>query len=478
MKITEYYRKRTKIICTIGPASSSAAVIKRLIKSGMDVARFNLSHGTISEHICNIKTVRRLSNLIGIKVAILIDIPGPKYRIGKLEGSQTILRKGAQVVLTTRKTEGAASLLPVTLPSLCHDIKVGDKTLLDDGTMELKVLEVNGTEVKCRVTVGGRLLQGKGLMVPGMVTSSPFITDSLREDIGFAIKQKADYLAISFVTSSEDVTEVKNILQENNADIPVITKIERKQAVNNFNSILSVSDGIMVARGDLGIEIPVEKLPLVQKEIIRKCNRVSKIVITATEMLESMINSMRPTRAETTDVANAIYDGTDAIMLSAETSIGKYPVRAVKIMAKIARATEKALPYKQMLDERSDWLEGQTGELISYNACYTAHYLKAVAIIAFTQSGSTACMVAKYRPRIPILALTSDRSVSNRLLIRWGVYPWYVDEVTSLDELFATGVKRCKDLGLAKKGDLIVITGGIPIGQAGSTNLLKVETVG
>jgi pyruvate kinase len=266
-------------------------------------------------------------------------------------------------------------------------------------------------------------------------------------------------------------------LRENGADIPIITKIERVQAVNNFNAILSTSDGIMVARGDLGVDIPLEKVPLVQKEIIYKCNRAGKPVITATQMLESMVNVARPTRAEVTDVANAIFDGTDATMLSAETSIGNYPVQAVRTMAKIAEETERKLPYARILAERGEWLERETDELISYSACHTAHSLGAAAIVAFTHSGSTAGRVSKYRPRMPILAITSSNVVSGRLLLYWGVQPFEVAIVSSVDELFRAGVRLSKDLGLAKPGDLIVITGGVPVGVAGSTNLLKVERI-
>jgi pyruvate kinase len=312
----------------------------------MDVARLNLSHGTLDEHTHYIETVRKLSRRTGIDVAILIDLPGPKYRIGRLKGGQAILKKGSQVRLTIGEIEGDASLLPMTLPNLAKDINVGDTIILDDGAMQLRVREIDGTDVKCRVVVGGLLRQGRGLVVPGMRISVPFITDQLRDGILFAIKQQPDFLALSFVTSAKVIADVRAIMHENNAKIPIIAKIERGEAVNNFNSILSASDGIMIARGDLGVEIPLERVPLVQKEIIKKCNRAGKPVITATEMLESMIDSIRPTRAETTDVANAIFDGTDAIMLSAETSIGKYPVPSVRMMASIARAAEKKLLYE------------------------------------------------------------------------------------------------------------------------------------
>jgi pyruvate kinase len=477
MKRSSFFGTRTKIVCTIGPATGSAAVIEQLIKAGMNVARFNLSHGTYREHARHIQTVRKLSHRLAIPVAILIDLPGPKYRTGKLKDGQATLKKGAPVILTTRQVKGDGGVIPINLPTLPQDIKAGDTVLLDDGAMQLKVLERQGTEVRCKVIVGGILTEGRGLVVPGMRISTSFITDTLRECILFAIKQQPDYLALSFVSNAEDVTSVRVILHKNDADIPIIAKIERGVAVDKFDSILVASDGIMVARGDLGVDIPLEKVPLVQKEIIKKCNQAGKPVITATQMLESMVNAPRPTRAEVTDVANAIFDGTDAVMLSAETSIGKYPVQAVKMMAKIAREAEYELPYEQILSERARFLEQKTDELISYSACHTAQSLGAVALVAFTQSGSTAGRVSKYRPRMPILAITIDAVVVGRLMLRWGVYPFQIAGASSVEELFATGTKLSKELGLAKTGDLIVITGGIPVGVAGSTNLLKVEKV-
>jgi pyruvate kinase len=464
-------------VCTIGPATSTAIVIERLIKAGMNVARFNLSHGAFREHADHIQTVRKLSQRLAIPVAILIDLPGPKYRTGRLTNGQVRLKKGAQVVLTTKQVEGDEQVIPVNLPTLTQDVRVGDSVLLDDGAMKLRVVETQGTEIRCKVMVGGILKEGRGLVVPGMQISSPFITNTLRECILFAIKQRPDYLALSFVNNDKDITSVRAILRQSNADIPIIAKIERGVALNSFDSILANSEGIMVARGDLGVDIPLEKVPLVQKEIITKCNQAGKPVVTATQMMESMVNSPRPTRAEVTDVANAIFDGTDAIMLSAETSIGKYPVQAVKMMARIAQETEGRLSYGQMLLERGKWLEQKTDELISYSACYTAQNLEAAAIVAFTQSGSTAGRVSKYRPRMPILAITSDPVVVGRLLLRWGVYPFQITGPTSVEELFATGAELSEKLGLAKAGDLVVITGGIPIGVAGSTNLLKVRTI-
>ncbi len=336
-----YHQRRTKIVCTIGPATSSPYMLQRLIKAGMDIARLNLSHADVSEHARYIQSIRDVSRRLGIDVAILIDLPGPKYRIGRLKGGRVALKKGSLVSLTSADIEGDSSLLPVTLPRLAAGIKPGDTVLLDDGAMELKVIGTTGDDVRCRVAVGGVLEQGKGLVVPGMRLSVPFLTPKLRESILFAIGQKPDYLALSFVTEAGDIAGVKSILKQNGADIPIIAKIERGEAVKNFSDILASCEGIMVARGDLGVEMPLERVPLIQKDIIRRCNRAGKPVITATEMLESMITSFRPTRAETTDVANAILDGSDAVMLSAETSIGKYPVQAVKMMASIAHVTER-----------------------------------------------------------------------------------------------------------------------------------------
>ncbi|MFC1957728.1 pyruvate kinase [Chloroflexota bacterium] len=477
MKQPRFLKRRTKIVCTIGPATSSAPIIERLIRSGMNVARLNLSHGTHSTHAQYIRTVRRLSQRLGIKVAILMDLPGPKYRIGRLKDGQAILKNGDMLTLTTEDVEGDAMLVPVNLHTLPQDVKVGDKVLLDDGAMQLRVLEKQGNRVVCRVTSGGMLTEGRGLVVPGMRTSGPFITEELGEHILFAIKEAPEYIAISFVSSDEDVSGVKETLRRTSADIPIIAKIEKVQAVKDFDDILKVSDGIMVARGDLGVDIPLERVPMVQKDIINKCNQVGKPVITATQMLESMVNAARPTRAEVTDVANAILDGTDATMLSAETSIGKYPIQTVRTMSRIAQETEKRLSYTHFINEKSTCIESQTDELISYSACYTADSLGAAAIVAFTQSGSTAMRVSKYRPRVPILAITPSNLVSSRLLLYWGVYPFQISPASTVDELFSSGAKLARDLGLAKPGDLIVITGGVPIGVAGLTNLLKVEKI-
>jgi pyruvate kinase len=477
MRLSKLYQRRTNIVCTIGPATRSTEMIEKLIKAGMNIARLNLSHGTLPEHAHFVQVVRNLSQRLGVEVAVLMDLPGPKYRTGKLRNGQAILKKGAQLVFTTQQIEGDATRVSVNLPNLSSDIKPGDTVLLADGAMQLKVEEIEGSEVKCLITVGGVLTEGRGLVVPGMRTSGPFVTEALRQKLLFAIAQQPDYIALSFVTSTQDIADVRSILRENSADIPIIAKIERGEAVSNFSNILAISDGVMVARGDLGVEIPLEKVPLVQKEIIKKCNRAGKPVITATEMLESMVKSMRPTRAETTDVANAIFDGTDATMLSEETSVGEHPLEAVRMMDSIVRETEKNLPYELALSEKGTWFEKRTEELISYTACLAAHSLNARTIVAFTESGSTAGRVSKYRPRMSILAMTPNKAICGRLVLYWGIQPVFVPTPSSISELFKAAANLSKGLGLAKTGQLIVITGGIPLGMTGTTNLLKVEII-
>jgi pyruvate kinase len=477
MRQRQAFARRTKIVCTIGPASRSSTLIERLIRAGMNVARLNLSHGTPRDHAQVMATVRRVAGRLSVPVAVLMDLPGPKYRTGPLKDGSVVLNKGAQVVLTTRPVEGDAQEVPVNLPTLTRDVRVGDSVLLDDGAMQLKVQRASGTDVICRVIVGGTLTPGRGVVVPGMRTSGPFLTPQLREHLEFAMAQQPDYLALSFVSHVQDVEQVQELLQRRGADLPIIAKIERGQALNHLEAILQASDGIMVARGDLGVDIPLEQLPIVQKDIIRRCNLLDKPVITATQMLESMVTAARPTRAEVTDVANAIFDGTDAVMLSAETSIGKHPVQAVAMMAKIASTTDGQLPYEQMLQARGMALGPRIDAAISYDACRTAHQLGAKAIVAFTQSGSTVRRVSKGRPKVPILALTSSELVSRKLQLCWGVQACQVAEPLSVEALFEIGARLPKSLGLAKAGDLVVMTAGIPLRVTGTTNLLKVEKI-
>jgi len=477
MEYGKYLSRRTKIVCTLGPATNKTSVMDRLIRAGMDIARLNLSHGSKAEHSKNVVAVRRLSQKLKRNVALLIDVPGPKYRLGTLENGSVILKKGAKVLLSQTQPLGNSEVLPVKLPYPITDIKKNARILLADGALELKVSGKKDAGVICRVSAGGTIRSGAGFVVIGKATSKSFIDNTIRDHILFAISQKPDYLALSYVSNVADIASVKALLAQHGANIPLIIKIERAQAIKNLDSILELSDGIMVARGDLGVELPLEMVPLVQKDIISKCNRLGIPVITATEMLESMVTSSRPTHAETTDVANAIFDGTDATMLSAETSIGSHPVKALRMMAKIASHTEKKLPYTKLLDERNNWLKKETSEVISYNACYTAHTLGAAAIVAFTKSGSTAGRVSKYRPKTPILALTTSKAAARRLVLYWGVHTVNTESLTSVDELFSLGASIAKELGLGKEGDPVVITGGIPIGVVRSTNLLKVEKI-
>jgi pyruvate kinase len=473
----KFLQRRTKIVATIGPATNSVNMIERLARSGMDIVRFNLSHGSLEEHAKLIKIVRNLNKRTNNNISILIDLPGPKYRIGKIKDDKALLKNGEITTLTTTQREGNSKILPVNLLNFPNDIKTGDVILLADGALKLRVLQIIGGQIECRILVGGVIKTGKGIIIPRRHISEPYLTPSMMEDILFATDQHSDFIALSFVSSAEDIEQVKNILRKENTEIPIIAKIEREEAVRNFNTILDLSDGIMIARGDLGVEIPLEKVPIVQKDLIRRCNRAGKAVITATEMLESMITSTRPTRAEATDVANAIFDGTDAIMLSGETAIGKYPTQTVKMMAKIAREAERTIPYEQILNERGSWIEPETDELISYSACHTARRLKAKAIIAYTQSGSTARRVSRFRPSVPILALTPDSEVNSRLIINWGVFPIKISMPQTVTEMFKTAIDIAKDMKFAKPGDLIVITGGIPAGHAGTTNMLKVEKI-
>jgi len=471
------WSRRTKIVCTLGPATATASIIERLIRAGMNVARINRSHSSFEEHARYLSMVRQTARCLNSRVAILLDLPGPKYRTGEMKDGSAVLKKGSLVTLTSRNVIGDSQTIPLNFPTLSHDVKIGSTVLVDDGAIELRVQDISGADVISKVITGGTLTPRRGVVVPGARVSEPFLTSVLRENLNFAIQQKPDYIALSFVTKPEEIEQVRDILKRHHANIPIISKIERGEAVKNFSEILAASDGIMVARGDLGVEIPLKDIPHVQKDLIRRSNMACKTVITATQMLESMVNSPRPTRAEVTDVANAILDGTDGIMLSAETSMGKYPVQSVKMMSEIARETERYLPYDQLLTERGNWLENQTDELISYNACTTAHRLKAVAIVAFTQSGSTARRVSKYRPRVPVIAITPDKVVAGRLILYWGVYAFHNPSLSSVDDLFTAGTKLVMDLGVAKSGDSVVITGGLPIGVTGTTNLLKVQRI-
>ncbi|MCL2150311.1 MAG: pyruvate kinase [Dehalococcoidia bacterium] len=456
---------------------AEVSVMRELIAVGMNVARLNLSHGSIDEHRGYVEILRRLTAEEGVPVALLMDLPGPKYRSGPLMEGAVTLKKGDRLVLTTRPVPGSAVEVSVNLPTFPCDVSEGDLVLLDDGALQLRVVAVGDTDVITCVLVDGCLMPRRGIAVPGGRISSPFITDVFLAGADLAAELKPDFVAISMVSHAEDVKEARQHLRYRGCRAAIITKIERKQALDNFEPILEESDAVMVARGDLGVDVPLYEITLMQKDIIRRCNRAGKPVITATQMLESMISAARPTRAEVTDVANAIFDGTDAVMLSGETSVGKYPVEAVKFMAAVARHTEGVLPYRKLLQERGDWLARETDELIAYNACHTAELLGAKAIVAFTTSGSTVKRVAKFRPRMPVLAITPDDDIYGQLLLSWGVRPVKITKPHSVGELFSEAARLAEEMGLARSGDRIVITGGVPVGVTGTTNLLKVEVI-
>jgi len=469
--------RRTKIVCTIGPTSDSTDVLESLVLAGMNLARLNFSHGSHTDQARRIRTIREVSAKLNIPVAIVQDLPGPKIRTGRLKSKDVTLQEGSDFVLTTRHVDGDEHAVTVSLPGLPESVKPGDIIFLNDGALKLEVRQKSATDVTCRVVVGGILEWEKGINVPGVNLHVPSPMETDLDDLLFGIEHGVDFIALSFVRAAGDVLDVKSFLREKGADIPLVAKIEKWEAWQDIDSIIAASDGLMVARGDLGIEIPLEKVPLAQKDIIRKCNRAGKPVITATQMLESMVDSPLPTRAEVTDIANSIFDGTDAIMLSGETAVGRYPVEAVKVMTRVALETEASLPYDRIVREKYADLEPVTDDAIAYAACHTARRLGAAAIVAFTMSGSTARRVAKYRPGIPILAATPSPRQIRRLLLPWGVYPYEVPEPATVHDLFAEGVRLCLNTGIARRGDLLVITAGLPIAIPGTTNLLKVERV-
>jgi pyruvate kinase len=472
--------RRTKIVATVGPASESEAMLLALMEAGADVFRLNFSHGDQASKAELIRRIRELSRRRQRAVAILGDLQGPKIRTGLMEGGALELVAGDEVTITTREVRGANRLIPTTFRELPRDVRCGDRILLDDGLMELEVLEVAGEDVRCRVVVGGVLKDRKGINLPGTAVTAPALTDKDREDLAFCLREGVDWVALSFVRNVADLLELKDLILQKKGEMMVIAKIEKPQAVDDFDAILEAADGIMVARGDLGVEMSPEKVPLIQKMIIRKCNEAGKPVITATQMLESMIEHPRPTRAETSDVANAILDGTDAVMLSAETASGKYPVEAVSLMVRVARDVEGDPVLKEKVFHPIPEVLGyrRLSEAISQAACRVAENVGAAAILAFTQTGSTAAMVAKYRPALPIYAVTPSQGVRRRLALYAGVRSLRVD----IEGDTETQIRSVEDAVLAatdlKKGDVVVITMGSPVSAPGTTNLMKVHRLG
>ena len=472
--------KKTKIVCTIGPASEKEEVLQELFLKGLNVARLNFSHGTHEEHKKTIDTIKKTREKLDLPIGIMLDTKGPEIRIGNFNEEEIKLAQGDSFTLTTRNIIGDKTIVSVLYEGLPKDVKKGDRILIDDGLIEVKVEEIiNGTDIRCKVLNGGTLKDHKGINIPNVSINLPAITKKDIEDIKFGIDNDIDFIAASFIRKATDVLEIRKILEENNGEhIQIISKIENQEGFDNIDEIIEASDGIMVARGDLGVEILTEEIPLIQKKIIKKCNIAGKPVITATQMLDSMIRNPRPTRAEVTDVANAILDGSDAIMLSGETAIGKYPIEAVETMHNIAIKTEESLDYLEILKSKLAIKDITTTNAISKATCTTAEDLGATAIITATSSGYTSKAISKFRPRAPIIAATTTEKVRRRLSLVWGVYPVLSMESDITDEVIDRSIHSAMKNDYVKEGDLIVITAGIPVGVSGTTNLIKVHTVG
>ncbi|MGB8001356.1 MAG: pyruvate kinase [Anaerobacillus sp.] len=471
--------RKTKIVCTIGPASENEQTLEKLIMAGMNVARLNFSHGDFEEHGSRIKSIRSVAEKLGKNVAILLDTKGPEIRTNNMENGGIDLEAGQQLIVSMEEVLGTTEKISVTYPDLVNDVHVGSKILLDDGLIELEVKQIEKNELYTEVLNNGTLKNKKGVNVPNVSVNLPGITDKDAADIEFGIEQGVDFIAASFVRRVSDVLDIRKLLEKHKAtDIQIIPKIENREGVDNIDSILEISDGLMVARGDLGVEIPAEEVPLVQKQLIKKCNALGKPVITATQMLDSMQRNPRPTRAEASDVANAILDGTDAIMLSGETAAGSYPVEAVQTMHNIASYTEKSLNFRELLSVRSKETETNTTNAISESVAHTAYNLNVPAIITATESGHTARMISKYRPKAPIVAVTNTAGVCRKLALVWGVHAQEGHKVKTTDEMLEVAVDASIQSGIVNHGDTVVITAGVPVGESGTTNLMKVHVIG
>ena len=469
--------RKTKIICTIGPASESEERLRELMLAGMNVARFNFSHGSHEEHKAKFDRVIKVSSELKLPVATLLDTKGPEIRLKDIEGGKTELVSGQKFILTTEEILGNNEKVTITYKELKDDINVGTTILIDDGLIEMVVDEINETDIICSVVNGGPISNHKGVNIPGAALSMPYISDVDRGDIMFGCDMDFDFLAASFVRCKEDILEVRKIIEEHGSHMKIIAKIENMQGIRNLDEILEAADGIMVARGDMGVEIPMEEVPIVQKQMIKKAEALGKHVITATQMLESMIKNPRPTRAEATDIANAIYDGTTAIMLSGESAAGLYPVEAVKTMAKIAERTEQDIDYNSRLRRRKDIDNIDTTTAISHATCTTAMDLKAAAIITVTISGFTAGMIARYKPSCPIIACSVSPRTCRQLNLAWGVTPIWIARESTAEDLFDEAVHAAEKEGYIKKGDKVVLTAGVPLGVSGRTNMIRVVEV-
>lgn len=470
--------RKTKIICTMGPSTEKGDTLKKLIEAGMNVARMNFSHGDFDEHGGRLKSLRKYSKELGLPVAALLDTKGPEIRLGDFEAGRVELKEGQEFTLTARDILGTEKEVSITYKQLPKDVKPGSSILLDDGLIGLEVKEVSGDDIVCTVMNGGLVSNHKGVNVPGTDLSMDYLSEKDKADLIWGAENDVDFIAASFVREAADVIAIRDLLKAHGGEkIQIIAKIENEQGVRNIDGILEAADGIMVARGDMGVEIPCEEVPVVQKNLIKKANQAGKIVVTATQMLDSMIKNPRPTRAEATDVANAIYDGTVAIMLSGETAAGAYPVEALKTMVKIAERTEKDINYRRRFFENDRKANPDVTDAICHATCTTALDLKAKAIISVTKSGRSAKMVSRYKPDCDIVACAMDEKVCRQLNLAWGVTPLLLDEQKEVFDLFDEAVAvAAKEKGL-QKGDTVVITSGVPIGMSGTTNMLKVQNV-
>ena len=471
--------RRTKIVCTLGPSTDKEEVLRNLMKNGMNVARMNFSHGTHEEQKARLDMIKKLREELNLPVAALLDTKGPEIRIGDVEGGKLELKPGQEFTLTTEEMLGTEKKVTITYKELYKDVEPGDSILIDDGLIGMEVVRIDESDIVCRVKNGGFISNHKGVNVPGVELNMPFVSPKDLADIVFAVEQDYDFIAASFTRTAEDIMEIRKILQEHGGEkIHIIAKLENKQGVKNCEDILRVADGIMIARGDMGVEIPLEEDPVIQKELIRKAMHMGKPVITATQMLDSMMKNPRPTRAETSDVANAIYQGTSAIMLSGETAAGAYPIEAVQTMAKIAERTEQDIDYSREFKPRKLAEAPDVTSAISHATCTTAADLKAAAIVAVSKSGRTVSRIAKYLPVCPIIGCTTDERVYRQLNLLWGVTPVVMKEANTADELFDHAVELAEQKGLIARGELVVIAAGVPVGLSGTTNMMKVQIAG
>ena len=471
--------RKTKIICTLGPSTDKDGVLEELVKEGMNVARFNFSHGLHDEQKGRIDKLKEIRTRLNKPVAALLDTKGPEIRIREFEDRKVTLKEGQEFTLTTEKIVGNEKIVSVTYKDLYKDVKPGNSILIDDGLIGLEVKKIRGQDIICEVVNGGVLGNKKGVNLPGVEVNMPFISPKDHDDILFGIKEGYDFIAASFTRTAADVKEIRDILEKNGGhDIKIIAKIENQQGVDNIDSIIEAADGIMIARGDMGVEIPLEDVPVIQKDIIAKVYSAGKQVITATQMLDSMIKNPRPTRAETTDVANAIYQGTSAIMLSGETAAGQYPIEALKTMVRIAVRTECDINYLQRFKDRKNMSSPDVTNAISHATCTMAGDLNAAAILAVSKSGRTARMISKYRPYSPIIGACLTEKVYRQLGLSWGVAPLLLEQKNKAEELFDYAVDTAEAAGLISKGDVVVLTAGVPLGVSGTTNLIKVQVAG